>query len=287
MDGVLHANVREAKRAGVRGRPVGRGGSRMSAPTTASLEGRRALVTGASRGIGRSVARHLGALGADVVAAARGEADLASLVAELGPSRAQALRLDVADASAVAAALQTLSAPVDVLVCNAGIAHSAPYERTDDAIFERLVAVNVLGAFRLVRALVPGMIARGWGRVVLVASNAGLTGYAYSSAYCASKHALLGMMRAVALEIATSPVTLNAVCPGWVATDMAAAAVERIARKTGRSEAEAKRGLEEMSPKRRMVEADEVAHVVACLCAEGARGIHGQAIALDGGQTMR
>ncbi len=175
---------------------------------------------------------------------------------------------------------------VDILVNNAGAAESAPLDRTTDELWDRMLAVNAGGPFALCRALVPPMIARGWGRVVNVASNAGLTGYAYSTAYCASKHALVGMTRAIAMEVARTPVTVNAVCPGWVSTQLVDETIERIVEKTGRTAAEARRSLEAMSPQRRLVEADEVAHVVAMLCAEGARSVHGQAIAVDGGQVM-
>jgi NAD(P)-dependent dehydrogenase (short-subunit alcohol dehydrogenase family) len=130
------------------------------------------------------------------------------------------------------------------------------------------------------------MVSRGYGRVVNIASNAGLTGYAYTSAYCAAKHAMVGMTRSIALEIARSQVTINCVCPGWVRTRMAEEAVSRIAKKTGRDREEATRSLEAMSPQRRMVEPSEVAHVTAMLCSPEARGIHGQAIAVDGGQVL-
>jgi NAD(P)-dependent dehydrogenase (short-subunit alcohol dehydrogenase family) len=175
---------------------------------------------------------------------------------------------------------------VDVLVNNAGGAESAPLERTTDDLWDRLMALNAGGAFSLCRALIPPMIAKGWGRVVNVASNAGLTGYAYSAAYCAAKHAVVGMTRAIAVEVARAPVTVNAVCPGWVNTRLVEESIDRITKKTGRSAEEARRSLEAMSPQKRMVEPDEVAHVVAMLCAEGARSIHGQAIAIDGGQVM-
>jgi 3-hydroxybutyrate dehydrogenase len=138
----------------------------------------------------------------------------------------------------------------------------------------------------LCRALVPAMVARGWGRVVNVASNAGRSGYAYTSAYCASKHALVGLTRALAVELGKTGVTVNAVCPGWVRTDMAAAAVSNIAGKTNRSAEDAERVLAAMSPQNRLMEASEVAHLVLSLCAEQARGIHGQAIVLDGGQLL-
>jgi NAD(P)-dependent dehydrogenase (short-subunit alcohol dehydrogenase family) len=254
------------------------------------LGGRTALVTGASRGIGSAVAHALAGAGARVVACARSEQALAAVARALPGSGHLAVAMDVADKASLASALARIereAGRIDVLVCNAGVADSAPYDRTDDATWERALAVNATGPFRLCRALVPAMVAAGWGRVVLVASNAGLTGYAYTTAYCASKHAVLGMMRALALEIARTPVTINAVCPGWTDTDMARAASERIAQKTGRSAEEARATLAAMSPQRRLVQPEEVAHAVLALCDERARGIHGQAWCIDGGQLLR
>ena len=250
------------------------------------LRERTALVTGGGRGIGRAIAERLAAEGAKVLVAGRTQCELDAVAEATG---GRALALDVADRAAVAALAARLEAEgvaVDVLVNNAGIAESAPLERTTDALWDRMLAVNVGGAFALTRALLPAMTARRWGRVINVASNAGLTGYAYSAAYCASKHALVGMTRAVALEVARSGVTVNCVCPGFVATRIADEAAARIAEKTGRSEADARSALAGMSPQKRLIEPEEVAHVVASLCDERARGIHGQAIALDGGQVM-
>lgn len=252
-----------------------------------ALEGRVALVTGASRGIGRSIATRLAAEGARVVCCARSEEAIAELAREID---GVAVPMDVADPASIDVALERVGyevGHVDLLVPNAGVAESAPYDRTDGAMWDRMMAVNCTSVVRLVQRLVPGMIARGRGRVVIVASNAGLMGYAYTSAYCASKHAVLGFMRAVALEIAKSSVTINAVCPGWVDTKMAAEAVERIAKTTGRSEDQARGALERMSPQGRLVDPEEVAALVATLCGDGSASIHGQAIAIDGGQTMR
>jgi 3-hydroxybutyrate dehydrogenase len=251
-----------------------------------SLTGRTALITGGGRGIGRAVAERLAREGARVVVAGRTRAEIDAVGSSLG---GLAIPLDVADRASLAAGLDALHAQavhVDVLVNNAGAAESAPLERTSDELWDRMLAVNAGSAFTLCRALLPPMIARGWGRVVNVASNAGLTGYAYSAAYCAAKHAVVGLTRAIAMEVARTPVTVNAVCPGWVSTRLVDEAVDRIVATTGRSAAEARRSLTAMSPQRRMVEPDEVAHVVAMLCSEGAKSIHGQAIAVDGGQVM-
>lgn len=212
----------------------------------------------------------------------------ASLVG-LGGLGGRALPLDVTDRASIASALAALEAEgvrIDVLVNNAGAAESAPLDRTSDELWDRMMSVNAGGPFALCRALIPPMIAAGWGRVVNVASNAGLTGYAYSAAYCAAKHAVVGLTRAVAMEVARTPVTVNAVCPGWVSTRLVDEAVTRITEKTGRSADDARRSLAAMSPQRRMVEPAEVAHVVAMLCSDGAKSIHGQAIAIDGGQVM-
>lgn len=248
-----------------------------------SLQGKRALVTGGGRGIGRAIALRLAADGAHVLVAGRTRAEIEETAAAAGGT---AVPLDVEDRAAIAGLPERIGA-VDVLVNNAGTAGSAPFDRTPDALWDSMLAVNVTSAFLLCRALVPDMVKAGWGRVVNVASNAGLSGYSYTVAYCASKHAMVGLTRALAAEIAKSGVTVNAVCPGWVDTKMTDDAVARIVKKTGRTEAEARRSLEAMSPQGRLVEPAEVAHAVAMLCGEAARGIHGQAIVVDGGQVMK
>ncbi|NUP14116.1 MAG: SDR family oxidoreductase [Polyangiaceae bacterium] len=245
-----------------------------------------ALVTGASRGIGLAIAERLAKDGAKVVLTGRNVSALEQLARRIGGT---AIAADLGDRSSVAALLGAIPLEVgriDILVNNAGIAGSAPYDRTDDATWDSMMEVNVRAPFALARALVPNMVKNGWGRVINVASNAGRSGYAYTSAYCASKHALVGLTRALAAELARTPVTVNAVCPGWVKTEMSAEAVRRIADKTKRSMKEAEDELAKMSPQRRLLEANEVAHLCAMLCAEDARGIHGQSIVVDGGQVM-
>ncbi len=250
------------------------------------LRDRTALVTGGGRGIGRAIAERLAEAGERVVVTGLTTTEIEETAAALG---GVAVPMDLASRPSIASGLQTIAERVgriDVLINNAGLAESATYDRTSDELWDRLLAVNATAPFALCRALIPPMVAAGWGRVVNIASNAGLIGYAYTMAYCASKHALVGMTRAIAHEIARTPVTINCVCPGWVETRMADEAIARIAQKTGRPEGDARRALEAVSPQRRLFAPDEVAHLVLALCGDGARGIHGQAIPLDGGQVM-
>jgi NAD(P)-dependent dehydrogenase (short-subunit alcohol dehydrogenase family) len=252
-----------------------------------SLEGRTALVTGGGRGIGAAIARRLASLGARVGVTGRTRGEIDTVAKALGGVAFQADFTDRASVDAMLAQISAGLGRVDVLVNNAGIAESAPLTRADDDMWDRTLEVNVTAAFRVIRALVPPMIEAGWGRVVNLASNAGVSGYRYSTAYCASKHAMVGMTRALAVDLAPTGVTINAVCPGWVDTQMLATAVDRIARKTGRSEDQARESLARMSPQGRVVSPDEVAHLVANLCAEESRSIHGQAIVIDGGAILK
>ena len=219
------------------------------------------VVTGGTRGIGRAVVERFA--GDRVIAL--GSADC-----------------DVTDEAAVAATFERIG-PVDVLVNNAGISSSAPLARTTLDDWRSQMDVNATGAFLCTRAVLPGMLERGTGRVVVIASTAGRAGAAYTAAYTASKHAAVGLMRAVAAEVAGTGVTANAVCPAFVRTDMTARSVERIVARTGRSEADAEAALAEAAPLGRLLEPEEVAFAVAFLAAPEAGAINGQTLILDGG----
>jgi NAD(P)-dependent dehydrogenase (short-subunit alcohol dehydrogenase family) len=221
------------------------------------------VVTGGTRGIGRAVAERFEAAGERVVAL--GSADC-----------------DVTDEAAVAAAFERIGR-VDVLVNNAGVSASAPLPRTTLEDWRSQIDVNATGAFLCTRAALPGMLERDSGRVVTVASTAGRAGARYTAAYTASKHAAVGLMRAVAAEVAGTGVTANAVCPAFVRTDMTARSVERIVSRTGRGEAEAEAALARAAPLGRLLEPAEVAFAVAFLAAAEAGAVNGQTLILDGG----
>jgi 3-hydroxybutyrate dehydrogenase len=252
-----------------------------------SSRSRVALITGGGKGVGAAIAHALAADGMKVAVMGR---DRAALEQTADVCKGLAVVADVTDAAAVADGLTRVReayGSINVLIHNAGIATSAPIKATDDAAWDETMAVNVTSAFRLARSLVPAMVLAGWGRVVNIASVAGLTGFAYTSAYCASKHALVGLTRALAAELARTNVTVNAVCPGFIETEMTARTIETIVSRTGRTSAEARRALEEVSPQRRLFQVEEVAHVVRMLCDNAARGINGQAVSVCGGQVMR
>ena len=251
-----------------------------------AIAGKHALVTGGGRGIGAAIARALAEAGARVTVCGRTQHEIASVAQAIG---GVALRADLGDRGSTDRMLAELgeSGRVDILVNNAGIAESASLERTSDALWDKILELDVTAPFRVTRALVPGMVAAGWGRVINIASNAGVSGYGYSAAYCAAKHAMVGMTRALAIDLARTGVTINAVCPGWVETQMSDEAIARIAGKTGRSLDDARSSLTAMSPQRRMITPDEVAHAAVMLCANAARGIHGQTIVIDGGAVLK
>jgi NAD(P)-dependent dehydrogenase (short-subunit alcohol dehydrogenase family) len=246
-----------------------------------------ALITGASRGIGRALALAL-ADGHELWLCARKIESLDETVAAVGERDGlRRFACDLADAGARKAFLSELEAAgqVDILVNNAGLAESAPLARTGDDLWDRAIDVNLRAPFELARALAPTMAKRGWGRIVNVASTAGLKGYRYTSAYCASKAGLIGLTKALAVELARKGVTVNAVCPGFTDTDIASEAVENIVSKTGQSEDDARKALSSFSPQGRLMSPQEIAASVGYLVSEAAAGITGQALAVDGGET--
>lgn len=254
----------------------------------AELSGRVALVTGGGRGIGRAVALSLAAAGADVAVAARSEKELAETVDGIRSSghRAEAVRCDVGDRQQVDAMVarvrKALGDPL-ILVNNAGMAVSAKLQDTTDEMWDGMLRVNATGAFYCMRAILPLMRQAHWGRVVNIASVASKVGVPYLVAYTASKHALLGLTRALAAEIAAQGITVNAVCPGYVDTAMTDASTTNIAAKTGRSAQDARKVLEGFSPQGRLMTVAEVAALTTFLCSNAAHGINGQGLVLDGG----
>ena len=224
---------------------------------------RTVVVTGGTKGIGKAIADRFEAAGAQVIGVGRATCD-------------------VTDEEQVNQLFQTVG-PVDVLVNNAGLAEGAPLARTTIDAWRRHLEVNATGAFLCTRAVLGGMIERGEGRIVTVASTAGLRGARYTAAYTAAKHAAVGLMRATAAEVAGTGVTSNAVCPGWVRTDMMRRAVEQIAATTDRDEQQAEAALVAQMPLGRALEPEEVAFAVAFLASPEAAAINGQALVLDGG----
>ncbi len=250
-----------------------------------------AVVTGAGRGIGRAVAEALASRGHHVVLAARTTHEIESVATAIGASggRATAVPADVSDADSVLAlarAAEDAAGPIEVLVNNAGIGSSAPLARIELDEWNRVMAVNATGAFLCIRAFAPSMAARGYGRIVNVASVAALTGAPYTATYAASKHAVMGVTRSVAAELAPRGVTVNAVCPGYVDTAMTDETLDRIVEKTDLSREAALESILSSARHRRLVTVTEVAHVVTMLAHENAGSVIGQAIVVDGGGLL-
>jgi NAD(P)-dependent dehydrogenase (short-subunit alcohol dehydrogenase family) len=243
-------------------------------------------VTGGGRGIGAAIARALAEHGATVTLMGRDRVRLESRARELA---AQAVTVDIAEADSVAAAFAratSAAGPVHILVNNAGAAASAPFVRTELALWRQMLEVNLTGTYLCCKQVLPGMLDFGFGRVVNVASTAGLTGYPYVTAYCAAKHGVVGLTRALALETARRNVTVNAVCPGYTETDLLGDAIANIIRTTGKSEDEARAALLSRNPQRRLMQPEEVANAALWLCLPGAEAITGQAIAVAGGELL-
>lgn len=244
------------------------------------LSGKRVLITGGGTGVGADLARGFHAAGAQVVIAGRRRAPLDAVCATL--PGAQAVTCDVTDEDQVAAMFEA-AGPVDIVIANAGASTSAPMGRTSLADWNAMMAVNLTGVFLTLRAGLNQFT--GWGRLISVASTAGLKGYAYVAPYCAAKHGVVGLTRGLALEVARSEVTVNSLCPGFLDTEMTDRSVANIVEKTGKSEADARKILASTNPQKRLIAPKEVTSAALWLCSDGAEGINGQALAIAGGEV--
>ena len=254
------------------------------------LDGMRALITGGGSGIGLAIARRLDAMGVTLTLLGRDRVKLDHALRELaGDGPHDALVCDVGDSAAVATAFGRLAGEgrsPQIVINNAGTATSARLEDTSDAAWNEILRVNLSGTFHCTRAALPVLMEAHFGRIVNIASTAGLIGYPRVAAYCAAKHGVVGLTRALALELARTHITVNAVCPGYTETGIVGDAIANIVRATGRSESDAREALLRRNPQRRMVRPDEVAATVAWLCLPESQSINGQAISLSGGEVM-
>lgn len=246
-----------------------------------SLQGKTAFVTGGGSGVGAVIALALANAGAEVVICGRRAAPLAEVAARHASIRF--VVCDITDETGLAQAIAE-TAP-DIIVANAGASESAPLVKTELAAFERMMAVNLTGTFLTLREGLRALQGKSWGRVIAIASTAGLKGYAYVAPYAAAKHGVVGMVRSAALEVARKGITVNALCPGFLDTEMTERSIANIVEKTGRSPDEARATLAGTNPMQRLVPPDDVAQAVLWLCSEGAGMVTGQAIAISGGEV--
>lgn len=250
--------------------------------TTLSLAGKRVLITGGGSGVGANMALAFAQAGAEVIIAGRRLAALEAIAAQ--HTAIHALTADVTDETSVQALFATAGA-IDIVIANAGAAESAPFAKTSLATWQNMLAVNLTGVFLTLREGLKQMQQRDWGRLIVVASTAGLKGYAYVAPYAAAKHGAVGLVRSLALEVATKGITVNALCPGFLDTEMTERSVSNIMQKTGRSHAEAIAALAATNPQQRLIHPSEVSSAALWLCAKGSEGINGQALAIAGGEV--
>lgn len=256
--------------------------------TKGELAGLHAVVTGAGRGIGHAIAKALAARGASLSLLGRDPARLESAAAALAPARCTPHVCDVGDPVAVASTFETIAKNghgLAILVNNAGVVQSAKFEDTSSALWYDMLRVNLTGAYHCIRAALPMLREAAHGRVVNIASTAGLVGYPYVSAYCAAKHGLVGLTRALAIELAQTHITVNAVCPGYTDTDLMTESIATIVRKTGRTREDVRATFAHRNPQRRVLAPEEIASTVAWLCLPESQAITGQAIAVCGGEV--
>ncbi len=258
---------------------------------TKTLVDRTALVTGGSRGIGRAIALALANEGADVAVSSRTMPDLQKVASEIQESgqRSLAVACDVTDAEQVADLVDQVVenlGPIEILVNNAGASGSHKFIDHPDELWDRMLAINLTSVYRVSKAVVPQMVERKWGRVINIASVASKIPTRYASAYTASKHGVLGLTRAMALELNTFNITVNAICPAYVDTPMTDATIANSAERTGRSPEEILQIIEQGNPQGRLITPEEVAAVAVLLASDSSRGITSQAINVDGGEVL-
>lgn len=251
-----------------------------------ALADKHAVVTGGARGIGAAITRALVAHSAKVTMLGRSAAPQNNLA---GHPQLNYVQADVCAPETLKSAFDSACArfgPIHILVNNAGHGRSAPFLKTDFTLWRSMMQVNLDGTFHCIHQVLPGMLDAGWGRIVNIASTAGLTGYGYVSAYCAAKHGVVGLTRSLALEVATKGVTVNSVCPGYTETEMLQQTIDGIVAKTGRTAEQARAELTVRNPQKRIIQPEEVANAVTWLCLPGSEAITGQSIAIAGGEIM-